>query len=99
MLFYARHPNLRAAAIATFCKTSCCYAAKNLPPTRCRPLLISFPSWRLLILGSLFGHAMRSVIVTGGSKGDMADAVEFLLSHGARKITGTVMTKDTGSAV
>jgi NAD(P)-dependent dehydrogenase (short-subunit alcohol dehydrogenase family) len=42
---------------------------------------------------------MRSVIVTGGSKGDVADAVEFLLSHGARKITGTVMTEDTGSAV
>jgi hypothetical protein len=40
---------------------------------------------------------MRSVIVTGGSKEDMADAVEFLLSHGASKIT--VMTEDTGSAV
>jgi hypothetical protein len=42
---------------------------------------------------------MLSVIVTGGGEGDLADAVEFLLGHGARKITGTVMTEDTGSAV
>ena len=52
----------KATQIVTFSRTSCCYAAKNLPPIRFRPLLISFLSWRLPIPGSSCGHAMRNVI-------------------------------------
>jgi enoyl-[acyl-carrier-protein] reductase (NADH) len=42
---------------------------------------------------------MRSVIVTGGSREDVADAVKFLLSHEVKSITGTVMAEDAGSTV
>ena len=55
-------PGPESDAYSTFSRTSCCYAAKNLPPIRFRPLLISFSSWRLPIPGSSCGHAMRNVI-------------------------------------
>src|ERR1700678_4855329 len=68
MLFYGRQPGRRATAILRFSKTSFYCAAKNLPPTRFRPLLISLLRWRLLSPGSSFDD-MHNVIVTGGSRG------------------------------
>src|ERR1700677_1339380 len=86
MLSYGPHPGLRATASVRFSKTSCCYAARNLPPTRFRPPLISFLSCRLLSPGSSCGHAMRNVIVTGGSKGLGLGIAGKLAEQGYRAI-------------
>src|ERR1700678_4680739 len=86
MLFYGRHPGRRAAATVRFSRTSFCCAAKNLPPTRFRPLLILLLRWRLLSPGSSF-DAMHNVIVTGGSRGLGLGIAGKLAKEGYRAIT------------
>src|SRR6202161_378349 len=85
MLFYGRHPGRRAAATVRFSRTFFYCAAKNLPPTRFRPLLILLLRWRLLSPGSSF-DAMHNVIVTGGSRGLGLGIAGKLAKEGYRAI-------------